>query len=140
MSAIVERLRRPGSRGTQIAAVGVTAFVILFAVAFWRDGQVVNTDKFDRFVVVGVVLASIYGIAAAGLVVTYTTSGIFNFAQGAIGMFMAFLYWQLKADPVSGGWGIPSVPSLILVVLIVAPLLGALIERVVMRRLVTAPL
>ena len=34
----------------------------------------------------------VYAITAMGLVVTYTTSGIFNFAQGAIGMIGAFLY------------------------------------------------
>ena len=33
-----------------------------------------------------------------GLVVTYTTSGIFNFAQGAMGMFCAFIYWELKVN------------------------------------------
>ena len=140
MAAIAERLRSRQHRATLIAAVGVSVFVVLFTIAFWRDGQVVNLDKFVRFFVVGIVLASIYGIAAAGLVVTYTTSGIFNFAQGAIGMFMAFVYWQLKAETESGGWGWPAVPSLILVVLVVAPLLGALIERLIMRRLVTAPL
>ena len=140
VAAIVERLTSRQNRGTLAAGIGVTAFVVLFCAAFWTDGQMVNTDKFVRFFVVGVVLASIYGIAAAGLVVTYTTSGIFNFAQGAIGMIMAFLYWQLKAETVSGGWGIPAVPSLILVVFVIAPLLGALIERLVMRRLVTAPL
>jgi branched-chain amino acid transport system permease protein len=86
------------------------------------------------------VLASIYGIAAAGLVVTYTTSGIFNFAQGAIGMFFAFVYWQMKAGTESGGWGLPSVPSLIVVVFVIAPVLGAAIERLVMRGLADAPL
>ena len=47
---------------------------------------------------VGVTIGSIYAIAASGLVVTYTTSGIFNFAQGAMGMFCAFVYWELKVN------------------------------------------
>ena len=54
-----------------------------------------------------------------GLVVTYTTSGIFNFAQGAIGMFMAFIYWQLTQ-----GWGLAEIPALLLVVLVIAPAVG----------------
>ena len=70
-----------------------------------------------------------------GLVVTYTTSGIFNFAQGAMGMFCAFIYWQLKVD---GGVADRSSRSL-LTVLVAAPLLGALIERILMRRLADAP-
>ena len=48
------------------------------------------------FTVVGLAIGSIYSIASVGLVVTYTTSGIFNFADGAIGMFATFIYWQLR--------------------------------------------
>jgi branched-chain amino acid transport system permease protein len=77
----------------------------------------------------------IYALTAMGLVVTYTTSGIFNFAQGAIGMIGAFLYWQFSQ---SYGW--PSWLALPLVVLIIIPLLGAGIERTVVRRLETASL
>ena len=58
--------------------------------------------EFITFTVVGLATGAIYSIASAGLVVTYTTSGIFNFAHGAIGMFSAFLYWQLRWDD---GWG-----------------------------------
>src|ERR1700729_2180514 len=70
-----------------------------------------------------------------GLVVTYTTSGIFNFAQGAIGMIGAFLYWQFAVD---FHW--PSWLALILVVLVIAPLIGAVIERTVIRSLENASL
>ena len=77
----------------------------------------------------------VYALTAMGLVVTYTTSGIFNFAQGAIGMIGAFLYWELR---VHLGW--PAWASLILVVLILVPLLGAVIERLVIRRLQGAAL
>ena len=89
---------------------------------------------FLTFTVIGLVTGAIYAIAATGLVVTYTTSGIFNFAHGAIGMFMAFTFWQLNQ-----GWGWPALPSLLLVVLVLAPLLGAMIERLLMRGLAGAP-
>jgi branched-subunit amino acid ABC-type transport system permease component len=46
----------------------------------------------------GLALAAIYAIASSGLVVTYTTSGIFNFAHGAFGMMAAFMYWQFSAS------------------------------------------
>src|SRR6266498_3361366 len=91
-------------------------------------------STFLTFTIVGIVTGAIYAVAATGLVVTYTTSGIFNFAHGAIGMFMAFTYWQLTE---SMGW--PALPSLLLVVLILAPLFGALIERFLMRGLAGAP-
>jgi branched-chain amino acid transport system permease protein len=77
----------------------------------------------------------VYALTAMGLVVTYTTSGIFNFAQGAIGMIGAFVYWQF-----SQSWGWPSWVALVAVVLVIAPLLGAVLERVVMRRLENAEL
>lgn len=92
-------------------------------------------DKFLTFTVSGLSLASIYAVAASGLVVTYTTSGIFNFAHGAFGMIGAFTYWQLQASETFGGWGVPTVLSLVLVVGILAPLFGALVERVIMRGL-----
>jgi branched-chain amino acid transport system permease protein len=77
----------------------------------------------------------VYALTAMGLVVTYTTSGIFNFAQGAIGMIGAFLYWQLNQDLHWPGW-----LALILVVFVIMPLIGAGIEAAIMRRLENAPL
>lgn len=85
-------------------------------------------DKFLTFTIAGLSTAAIYAIAASGLVVTYTTSGIFNFAHGAFGMLAAFAYWQ-----VNQGWGVPVIPSVILVVFVMAPLFGAVIERGIMR-------
>ncbi|MCO8129140.1 ABC transporter permease [Acidimicrobiia bacterium EGI L10123] len=81
------------------------------------------TDLF-AFTIVGIVTGSIYAVAASGLVVTYTTSGVFNFAHGAVGMIMAFLYWQVRFD-----WGWSTPVSLIFVLLVVAPLFGVLMER-----------
>ena len=137
VAAILDRVRGRQNRGTLIAALLVAAFVVFFASEFWKTGQPVDTDKIIRFLVVAITYASIYGIAASGLVVTYTTSGIFNFAQGAIGMFLAFVYWQLVSPE---AWDIGTIPALIITVLVIAPLLGALIERLIMRRLADAPL
>jgi branched-chain amino acid transport system permease protein len=85
---------------------------------------------FLALTVVGIVDGCIYALSATGLVVTYITSGIFNFAHGAIGMVAAFTFWELT---VRHGWPVPL--ALVVVVLVMAPLLGALIERVLMRRL-----
>jgi branched-chain amino acid transport system permease protein len=91
-------------------------------------------SNFLAFTVVGIVTGCVYAVVASGLVVTYTTSGIFNFAHGAIGMFMAFLYWELK---VHQGW--PTIPALVVVLFVCAPLMGAIIERVFIRKLHGAP-
>jgi branched-chain amino acid transport system permease protein len=61
-------------------------------------------------------------------VVTYTTTGVFNFAHGAVGMLAAFTYWQLTV-----GWGWPVPAALAVVLLVAAPCLGLLVERFVMR-------
>ncbi|MFN8053077.1 MAG: ABC transporter permease [Acidimicrobiales bacterium] len=92
-------------------------------------------NTFLNFTVVGIATAAVYAIAASGLVVTYTTSGIFNFAHGAVGMISAFMYWQLHAPSVDGGWGLPAWLAIPLVLFVAAPLLGALLERVIMRGL-----
>src|ERR1700730_3554898 len=85
---------------------------------------------FMSYLVVGIIIGCLYALTASGLVVTYTTSGIFNFGHGAIGMFMAFTYWQLAV-----GWHVPWPVALALVVLVLAPLTGALLERLVIRPL-----
>jgi branched-chain amino acid transport system permease protein len=80
------------------------------------------------FGVVGLFTAAIYAIIGSGLVLTYVTTGVFNFAQGAVGMLAAFTYWQLTV-----GWGWPVLVALAVVLLLLAPAFGLAIERVVMR-------
>lgn len=85
-------------------------------------------DTFIVFTIGGLATAAIYAISAAGLVVTFTTSGIFNFAHGAFSMMAAFTFWQVSVD-----WGVPRIPAAVLVVLVIGPGVGALVERLVMR-------
>ena len=85
-------------------------------------------DKFLTFTIAGLSTAAIYAVAASGLVVTYTTSGIFNFAHGAFSMMAAFTYWQVHS-----AWGVPQLPAALLVVFVIGPLFGAAVERVIMR-------
>ena len=80
-------------------------------------------DKFLTFTIVGLTIAAIYAVIASGLVLTYTTTGIFNFAHGAAGMLAAFTYWQLRFD-----WGWPAPVALVVVLLVLAPLFGVLLE------------
>ncbi len=84
--------------------------------------------EFLEFTIIGIVLGSAYAVAASGLVVTYSTSGIFNIAHGAMGMFMAFVYWQLSV-----GWHVNTALSFVLTVFVLAPLLGAVVERTVIQ-------
>lgn len=92
-------------------------------------------NEFISFVVAGLVTGSIYAVTASGLVVTYKSTGVFNFAHGAVGMLMAYLYWQLWQ-----GWGWNPVLSLVIVLFVVAPVFALLVERILMRPLYGAAL
>jgi len=85
---------------------------------------------FLTYTILGLVTGAVYGIAASGLVLTYTTSGIFNFAQGAMAMLSAFTYWQFRY-----GWNWPAPLALFAVIVVLAPLLGAVIYLGIMRGL-----
>ncbi|HEX6421260.1 MAG TPA: ABC transporter permease [Acidimicrobiales bacterium] len=87
-------------------------------------------ETFLQYTILGLVTGGVYGIAASGLVVTYTTSGIFNFAHGAVAMLAAFSYWQVRF-----AWGWPTPVALLVVLGLLAPLLGAALYGVVMRGL-----
>ena len=58
-----------------------------------------------------------------GVVLTYKTVGVFNFAYGAIAMFCAFTYWQLHDS-----WGLTAWVAMPILFLVVAPVLGILLE------------
>ena len=74
-------------------------------------------EEFLSITVLGLSTAAIFALAASGLVLTYTTTGIFNFAHGAIGDARArSRYWQLHVD-----WGWPIPLALATVVLVLAP-------------------
>ena len=55
------------------------------------------------FIVIGLFTGAAYSLVAAGLVLTYKTSNVFNFAHGAIGMFAAFVFYHVHAV-----WGWPT--------------------------------
>jgi branched-chain amino acid transport system permease protein len=85
-------------------------------------------EQFLAYGVVGLSTAAIYAIIGSGLVLTYTTTGVFNFAHGAAGMLAAFTFWQLTI-----GWGWPVPVALAVVLLVLAPVFGLLVERVIVR-------
>jgi ABC-type branched-subunit amino acid transport system ATPase component/branched-subunit amino acid ABC-type transport system permease component len=115
-------------------AVVVAAIVAVIISQSW-SGLPVTWGGILGFLLTGVALGSIYGVAAQGLVVTYATSGVFNFAQGAIGMFLAFVYWEFRVDI-----GLPTIVGILLTVLVAAPVMGVLIERGIMRFLTNSPI
>ena len=117
-----------------IAAALGTLAVVVIAVLTWK-GAPVTSQTFLVTTYIGLFLGALWAMYATGLVVVYTTTGVFNFAQGAIGVFAAFLYWELH---VNRGWH--SILALFVVVGLFAPALGVVLDIVIMRRLRTASL
>ena len=91
-------------------------------------------QEYLPFLVIGLASGSIYAIAAMGLVVTYKTSGVFNFAHGAVGMVATFIFYTLRVDAGVPTWLAAAWPSSV-----VAPLIGVVIDRLLLRRLRGAP-
>ena len=79
--------------------------------------------QFLPFVVIGLSVGSIYGLAATGLVLTYKTSGIFNFAYGALASVSVFVFYELHDVQ---GWPWPLAGALC--VFVVGPVMGYLLE------------
>lgn len=86
--------------------------------------------EFLVYTISGLTTAGIYAITAGGLTLTYTTTGVFNFAHGATGMVAAFCFWQMRY-----AWGWPTPVAFAVCLLVIAPLFGLFLEAAIMRRL-----
>jgi ABC-type branched-subunit amino acid transport system ATPase component/branched-subunit amino acid ABC-type transport system permease component len=77
------------------------------------------------FIIAGLTTGSVYALAGVGLVLTYKTSGVFNFAHGALATVSAYLFYSLQVQA-----GIPWPAAAAVCVLGVGPILGLLLERI----------
>ncbi|WP_018636329.1 ABC transporter permease [Parafrankia elaeagni] len=87
-----------------------------------------------QYIIAGLVSGSIYALAALGLVSTYLSAGVLNFAYGAYAFFAARLYFYLHVEQ---GWGI--LPAAALVILVVSPLAGLVLWALLFRGLARSP-
>lgn len=86
-----------------------------------------------QYVIAGLAFGGIYAIAAAGLVVTYQSAGVLNFAFGGLAYFIARLYYFLHA---THGWGIG--PAAVVSIVLASPALGVLLYLALFRLLALA--
>lgn len=82
------------------------------------------------YVVAGLALGAIYAIAAASLVVTHVSSGVFNFAFGAMAFAVARFYYFLYVEQ---GWPLPL--AAVVAIGLFGPALGVLLYAVLFRHL-----
>jgi branched-chain amino acid transport system permease protein len=87
-----------------------------------------------QYVIAGLVLGSIYAIAASGLVVTYLSAGILNFAFGALAFLIARFFYCLNTQH---RWSV--LPAFVISVFVAAPLLGVFLYFALFRLLRLSP-
>ncbi|MGW2048867.1 ABC transporter permease subunit [Streptomyces sp. NPDC001858] len=106
-------------------------------------------SQYIVFLLLGVGSGAVFGALALALVLTYRSSGVVNFATGAIALYSAYTYAFLRRGellvpipglPTTVGLGGPLglVPAMT-VSLVLAALLGALLYGLVFRQLRSAP-
>lgn len=86
------------------------------------------------FTLLGLFTGAAYAIVASGMVLTYTTTRVFNIAHGAFCMVLAFTFWDFTERQ-----GMPTLLGLLLVVLVVAPAIGWCTQRFIARGLGEGP-
>ncbi len=101
--------------------VGLGVAALLLASVVLRAPDL---EQLLQFTILGVAAGAVYAIAASGVVLTYATTGVFNFAHGGLGMISAFAYWQLTVE-----WDLPAPVAALIVLGGLGPVLGLLLER-----------
>ncbi len=91
-------------------------------------------EKLLGAIIDGVAFGCVYALLAVGLTLAYKTSGVFNIAFGVQAFASGAIYYQLH---VNDGWGI--LPAFVIAVIIVAPLIGVILDRALFRYLRSAP-
>jgi ABC-type branched-subunit amino acid transport system ATPase component/branched-subunit amino acid ABC-type transport system permease component len=86
------------------------------------------------FIVAGLVTGAVYGLAGVGLVLTYKTSGVFNFAHGALATVAAYVFYVLNVEH-AVSWPVAAACA----VFLAAPVMGVVLELIT-RRIATAGL
>lgn len=99
--------------------------VLALAFALFVFSEATEASDFLQFTMIGIAVGSVYAISAAGLVLTYTTTGVFNFAHGAVGMVAAYIYFQTRVE---FGW--PTPIAMIVVIGVLGPVVGLILERI----------
>jgi branched-subunit amino acid ABC-type transport system permease component len=81
-------------------------------------------NDFLRVLIPGISDGSVYALAALGLVLTFKTSGVFNFAHGAVAAASAYVFYDLRIEQ-----GLPWPVAFVISLVLVGLLGGLLLER-----------
>ena len=88
---------------------------------------------FASQVITGLAAGGIYALVALGFVLIYKASDVINFAQGTLLMVGGYIGWGLATA------GLPF-PVAFLLTMLIAGLLGLLVERIILRPMIGEPI
>ena len=91
-------------------------------------------EELIRYITQGLSLGLIYGVVALGFVLVYKSSRILNFAVGEFLLIGAYIAWTSRVT-----WHLPAALCFLITV-IVAIILGLVLERVAIRPLIGQPI
>lgn len=81
----------------------------------------------------GLVTGSIWALIAAGLLLTYATSGVLNLAYGSMAYAIALIFYTMVSN-----WNWPGWAAACVCILVVSPLLGVILWQGIFKRIVNA--
>ena len=87
-------------------------------------------EQFLGYAIPGIPYGCVYAIVAVGLVLTYQTTGVFNFAFGAQAFMSAYVFAILTQNENFPVWA-----AFLLSVVVLAPAFGLLLDRFLFRRI-----
>jgi len=90
-----------------------------------------------QLILSGILVGSVYGLIAMGFVITYRSTQVFNMSYGQFAVLGAFIAWTFIGSPEAPRLPLPIA---LFLTLVVAILLGLVIERLFFRRMIGRPL
>lgn len=83
----------------------------------------VDLESWAPFIVIGLATGSVFGLAGIGLVLTFKTTGVFNFAHGGIAAAAAYVFYDLHHEA-----GLPWPLALLISVVAFGVVVGVFLE------------
>jgi branched-chain amino acid transport system permease protein len=130
MATLIPTVRRTVSHYNILRAQYVIPVVIVgfIGISIWASNQ--QYAYLAQLAISGLPNGAAASLSGLGLVLTYRTTGVFNFAQGAIATFIAYIFWTLTTNH---GW--PIAPAALLAMAVIGPAIGITMDFAIFRPL-----
>ncbi|MFL6239721.1 MAG: ABC transporter permease [Actinomycetes bacterium] len=132
LTLAVARLRAVTQPWVRVLSRPYVALPLVVVAFFWlsviQSGH--RYSLLGAVALTGLGTGAISALSGMGLVLTYRATGVFNFAQGAIAMTVAYVYFELVVRN-----SLPTWAGGLIAIVVVGPGIGLLVERLVFRPL-----